>query len=156
VNKRIISLFAVLIAFACNNAEDKKAETKDTATEIQMPTENTIAVPKLCFQRVVQKDTISIELFIRDTIVSGNLIYNLYEKDRNKGTFKGTIHGETIKADYTYQSEGKISAREIIFKLKDSVLTEGFGETLVKDNKFIFKDTLNIHYTQVFQQVGCK
>lgn len=156
MNKKNLFLLFILALSACNSGQDKQAEIKDSVSETPQP-ENTIAIPgKQCFQRVMQKDTINIELFIKDTAVSGNLIYNFYEKDSNKGTFKGSIHGEIIKADYTFQSEGKVSVREVMFKLKDNVLTEGFGETLVKDNKFVFKDSSQIQYTQVFQPVACK
>jgi hypothetical protein len=110
----------------------------------------------MCFHRLLQKDTIAIELFIKDTTVSGNLIYKLYEKDGNTGTFKGSIHNDIILADYTFNSEGKASVRQVIFKLKDGVLTEGYGEKLMKDDKFIFKDTSKINYTQVFDKVECK
>ncbi|QEC66918.1 hypothetical protein FRZ67_06260 [Panacibacter ginsenosidivorans] len=159
MKKKIYFLLIVAAMSACNNNNDKEAANKDSVstTIITDTARNIISIPgKLCFQRVLQRDTISIELFIKDSVVSGNLIYNFYEKDRNKGTFNGSIHGGIIKADYTYASEGKTSIREVMFQLKDSVLTEGFGVTLMQDNKSIFKDTSKIQYTQVFKRVNCK
>ena len=148
----------IVAAFACNTGVDKRAETADSST-IAIPdnTQNKINVPgKFCFQRIMQKDTIAIELFVKDTSVSGNLVYRLYEKDSNAGTIKGSIHNDIILADYTFASEGKTSVRQVIFKLKDGILTEGYGETLMVNDKFIFKDTSRINYTQVFDKVDCK
>ena len=159
VKKKIYFLLLIAVISACNSNNDKEAENKDSVSKtVSTDTvKNMISIPgKLCFQRVLQSDTVSIELFIKDTVVSGNLIYNFYEKDSNKGTFNGSIHGDIIKADYTYASEGKTSVREVMFKLKDSVLTEGFGVTLIRDDKFVFKDTSKIQYTQVFKPVDCK
>ena len=159
VKKNIYFLLLITGITACNSNNDKEAKNKDSLSETVTTdtVKNMISIPgKLCFQRVLQRDTISIELFIKDTVASGNLIYNFYEKDSNKGTFKGSIHGDIIKADYTYASEGKTSVREVMFKLKDSVLTEGFGVSLMQDNKFVFKDTSKIQYTQAFKAVECK
>ena len=159
MNKKILASIFVITLLACNNGQDKKAAVADsTNNTLNTDTvKNAIEIPgKLCFERMLKQDTIAIELFIRDTSVSGNLIYNLYEKDRNKGSFKGSIHNDIILADYTFASEGKSSVRQVIFKLKDSALTEGYGETLLKDNKFIFKDTSKVQYTQIFEQVNCK
>lgn len=160
MKQKIYFLLVTVALFACNNNNnDKEADNKNSVSETQTADtiKNAISIPgKLCFQRVLQSDTISIELFIKDTAVSGNLVYHFYEKDDNKGTFNGSIHGDVIKADYTYASEGKTSVREVMFKLKDSVLTEGFGVALVRDNKFVFKDTSQIQYTQVFKAVDCK
>jgi hypothetical protein len=159
MNKKILASIFVITLLACNNGQDKKAEVADSINaEVNTGTvKNAIEIPgKQCFERILKQDTIAIELFIRDTSASGNLIYNLYEKDRNKGSFKGSIHNDIILADYTFASEGKNSVRQVIFKLKDGVLTEGYGETLLKDDKFIFKDTSKIQYTQVFEPVNCK
>jgi hypothetical protein len=119
VKKKIYFLLFIAAISACNSNNDKETENKDSVSKtVSADTvKNMISIPgKLCFQRVLQSDTVSIELFIKDSVVSGNLIYHFNEKDNNKGTFKGSIHGDIIKADYTYSSEGKASVREVMFK----------------------------------------
>lgn len=155
---KLILIIFIAALTSCNNGKDKETAVEDSTPVITIDTtQNAIEIPgKLCFHRLLQKGTITIELFIKDTVVTGNLVYKLNEKDSNKGSFKGSIHNDIILADYTFASEGKTSVRQVIFKLKDSVLTEGFGETLLKDDKFIFKDTSKIQYTQIFEQVNCK
>ena len=43
-------------------------------------------------------------------------------------------------------SEGKLSARQVIFLLKDSTATEGYGDMEEKDGKMVFKNTNDITF----------
>jgi hypothetical protein len=155
--KRMILCLAVpFIIAACNNATEENATKTDTAFEAST-TENIIKVPgKMCFQAILQRDTISIELFIKDSTVSGNLVYNMFEKDDNKGTFSGKISGDIIKADYTFLSEGTTSIREVMFRLKDNTLTEGYGDMEEKVNKSVFKDSSKVQFTQMYNSIDCR
>jgi len=155
--KGIIFCVSILcVTVSCNNAGNNEVTKTGTVKE-DTTTSNAITIPgKMCFQNILQRDTVQMELFIKDSIVYGNLIYNRYEKDDNKGTFKGTIHGNIIKADYTYTSEGTMSVREIMFKLKNNTITEGFGEMEEKSGRFNFKKDDKVQFTQVYQAVDCK
>lgn len=155
--KRMFLVLAVpFIMTACNNAAEEVTTKTDTVVENSV-TENSIKVPgKICFQSILQRDTISIELFIKDSTVSGNLFYNMFEKDDNKGTFSGAISGDIIKADYTFLSEGTTSVREVMFRLKDNTLTEGFGDMEERDNRSVFKDPSKVQFTQVYNSIDCK
>lgn len=155
MKKMLLCLAVPFIMAACNNATEEIATKTDTAAESSV-TGNSINVPgKMCFQSVLQKDTMRIELFIKDSIVTGNLIYNMFEKDDNRGTLNGKISGDIIKADYTFFSEGTTSSREVIFRLKDNTLTEGFGDMEEKDNRPVFKDPLKVQFTQVYNSIDC-
>jgi hypothetical protein len=153
----VLLLFTIA---ACNNAEENKTVQTDTTAESTTVKPNNITMPGIiCFQYIQQRDTVSLKLIIKDSAtgaVYGNLFYNMFEKDDNRGRFKGTRNGDIIKADYTYTSEGTTSVREVIFRLKDNVLTEGFGEMEEKGKKFVFKDTSKIQYTQQYTSVDCK
>lgn len=155
--KRMILCLAVpFIIAACNNATEENTTKTDSVVETSV-TENSIKVPgKMCFQSILQRDTISIELFIKDSTVAGNLVYNMFEKDDNKGTFSGTISGDIIKADYKFLSEGITSVREVMFSLKDNTLTEGYGDMEEKGNKSVFKDPSKVQFTQVYNSIDCK
>ena len=73
--------------------------------------------------------------------VSGSLSYNWYEKDDNSGTFKGAVKNDTvIVANYTFQSEGTTSVRQVAFKIKDSILQQGYGELIMKNDTLFFRD----------------
>jgi hypothetical protein len=155
--KRMILFLAVpFIMAACNNATEEVVDKTDTTVATSV-TENSIKVPgKMCFQSILQRDTISIELFIKDSAVSGNLVYNMFEKDDNKGAFSGKISGDIIKADYTFLSEGTTSVREVMFRLKNNTLTEGYGDMEEKDNRSFFKDPSKVQFTQLYNSIDCK
>lgn len=156
MKRMILFLAAPVIMAACNNGTEKNPSITDTTVE-SSDTENNIKVPgKMCFQSVLQKDTMRIELFMKDSTVSGNLLYNMFEKDDNKGAFSGKISGDIIKADYTFLSEGTTSVREVMFRLKDNTLTEGYGDMEDKDNKSVFKDPSKVQFTQVYNSIECK
>lgn len=76
-----------------------------------------------CYAYVTDRDTINVTLAINRNNVDGNVIYKIYEKDRNLGNFQGVLMGEKIVAQYEFMSEGVLSSREITFIKK--------GETLV-------------------------
>lgn len=111
-----------------------------------------------CYQLAKGKDTISASLTIDGENVSGNLIYNFYEKDKNTGSILGTIKGDTLLADYTFQSEGQESVREVIFLRKNKTLTEGYGESKQEGNKSVFLNPKIIQFKSitVLKEVPCK
>lgn len=89
--------------------------------------------------------------------ITGNLDYALSEKDANSGTFSGSMKGDTLVADYTFSSEGKISVREIVFLRKGDQFLEGFGDVVVKDNntRFADKEKLQFNETMPLQKTDC-
>jgi hypothetical protein len=54
-------------------------------------------------------------------------LFKFYEKDSNKGVIDGKLNGDTLLADYKFMSEGIQSTRQVIFLIKDSNATEGYG-----------------------------
>ncbi|MEP6845140.1 MAG: hypothetical protein ABI861_04025 [Panacibacter sp.] len=155
-NKFFCLLTLLFISGACNNSAENNAGHVDSAKKETPGTPNNISLPgQICFQYVKQRDIVNMKLFIKDSIAYGNLTYNFLEKDDNKGTFKGSLHNEIIKADYTYMSEDTTSVREIVFRLHDNILTEGYGEMTEVNNKFIFKDSTKVQFTQDYKAVEC-
>ena len=90
--------------------------------------------------------------------MNGTLSYNLFEKDKNNGTITGIVKGDTIIADYTFQSEGTTSTREVVWLKKNDDLVEGFGDTEELKGKMKFKNTSNLRFDQsmVFKPIVCK
>lgn len=93
---------------------------------------------QLCYAYENGNDTVQMSLNINGERVTGELTYMLFEKDSNRGQVKGTFSGDTLTADYTFQSEGMRSVREVIFvkngsSLRDIGLT-GFELQEVKCN----------------------
>jgi hypothetical protein len=152
----------VMIAASCTN-ENKSKVANDTTGIIAHDTTFTASTPKTsssdCYQYIKNKDTASLKINIEGEELTGNLNYNLFEKDRNSGTIAGEMKGDTIIAEYTFDSEGMRSVREVVFvKRADGNIYEGTGEVMEKGGKMVFKDrsTLKFSLAMVFTKTDCK
>ena len=113
-----------------------------------------------CFISIFKKDTGRLDLHVNNGLVTGNLSYNRFEKDKNSGTIQGKIQDSLIIADYTFQSEDITTVRQVVFKMVGKNLTEGFGDILINkdgDSAF-FKQPLQLKFPgdQVFVRTECK
>lgn len=142
----LVIISATALMAACNN--EPKQSTKITTTADSPKTaENKIMIPaSSCYTAVSGRDTFKLKVEVFPNVVTGKLLYDFYEKDGNNGELDGLIHGDTLLADYKFMSEGKLSARQVIFLLKDSTATEGYGDMEEKDGKMVFKNTNDITF----------
>ncbi|MEJ8844143.1 hypothetical protein WG954_17250 [Lacibacter sp. H375] len=132
-----LTILLILFVVSCNNETEKTTVDTDTI-KVAPPSSDDPA--HFCYEFVTNQDTIQLELVVGpDDMISGDLLYQLAGKDRNKGTLKGVIQEDTILAEYTFMSEGKQSVREITFLKKDSSLTEGYAAMEEADGKMQFK-----------------
>jgi hypothetical protein len=83
--------------------------------------------------------------------ITGSLIYNLSGKDKNTGSIRGTMHGDLLVANYTFNSEGSSSVREVAFKLQDGNFVEGYGDVDVQNNTVRFKDIHHLQFNNAFR-----
>lgn len=155
------ALFALIIS-ACTN-ENKTKQTKDVDEVIAMDTTFTASQPKKsssdCYMYIKNRDTASLKINIEGEELTGDLDYRLFEKDSNKGKIAGEMKGDTIIAEYTFDSEGMRSVREVVFvKKDDGNIYEGTGEVMEKGGKMVFKDrsALKFNPTMVFTKADCK
>ncbi|MDQ8011981.1 MAG: hypothetical protein REI96_06015 [Flavobacterium nitrogenifigens] len=90
--------------------------------------------------------------------VNGKLSYNLVGKDKNEGTLIGNMKGDTLIADYTFNSEGASSVREVAFLQKDGAFIEGYGDVITANNKVSFKDKSKLKFDakNTLVKVDCK
>ncbi|MCF0059791.1 lipocalin family protein [Dyadobacter sp. CY356] len=110
-----------------------------------------------CYTFSAKKDTAILHINVVENMVSGNLEYRFFEKDRNNGTIKGKMFGDTLIADYTFLSEGSTSAREVVMIKKDNNFIEGFGDVQELDNKvsFINRAKLSFKNGLTFKKSNC-
>jgi hypothetical protein len=73
------------------------------------------------------------------------------------GTIQGSMVDDLLIAEYTFQSEGVTSTRQVVFKKNGDELVEGFGEVTEVNGKMIFKDIPSLKYseTMVLKKVPC-
>lgn len=142
----VVKLLAMLPAFAIvlyASCSGNRNEGSETAVS--------------CYAYSTPDDSIMLRLSQRGAAVDGELTYYLREKDANRGTIVGTMKNDTLFAEYTFQSEGVTSIREIAFIRRGDALVEGFGEVEERNGKFVFIDRSLITPNEnvVLQRIDC-
>jgi len=157
----IVFLGASMMFAGCEPKENSTTTTSNTTTGEKT---ETVDPPKpvvsdaTCYAQVNANDTVKMRLNISGSAVTGTLEYRLKEKDSNRGTISGTMNGETLLADYTFNSEGTSSVRQVAFLIKDGKATEGYGDMEEKNGKMVFKDPAKVAYGKgiVLSKVDCE
>ena len=152
-----VVLVSLLFLSACTSQTDttSKNTDKDSISSIEV---NKSSSMDGCYISTFNKDTAHLKLIISNNEVSGNLVYDRFEKDGNVGTIKGRVQDSLIIADYTFQSEGMTSVREVVFKIKDENLIEGYGDIVLKGDTAAFKNITQLKFQdeQPFLKEECK
>ena len=128
------TLFFATLIIACNS-HDKKEESpgsKESTRQAKSPVN--------CYRYATNSDTVNLKLIHVGKSITGTLVYNLKEKDKNIGTIQGSMRGNVLIADYTFMSEGVQSVRQVAFKLEGNSFVEGYGESYDSAGKMIFKN----------------
>lgn len=141
---RKIALFVCFMLFLFGCEQKSKPETSSVVPAIK--SNATLALS--CYTKLEGQSSIKMKITEVNDSVSGFLCYALSGKDKNTGTFKGKIHEDLFFARYDFMSEGVKSSREVVFKIQDDYLTEGFGEVVVINNRAAFKDRLKISFSE--------
>ncbi len=152
MKKLIFSTIALIGLISC----EKKPIVVDTSAVTKDPDETVI---ENCYIGILKKDTVSMKLDLKGSKVSGDLIYNHFEKDKNTGKLEGVMKGDTLIANYIFMSEGISSIRQVVFLRNGNTLTEGYGAVAnTNDGKVVFKDLSNVKFDTktVLSKVDCK
>ena len=147
-NLMIVALISMSI-MACKNDEKKDDNIDEITIEGKTTETMDITVNNLelgCYQYKTEDNDLKMEVTkIEGDAVSANLFYAYAEKDKNKGTFFGNLHGDKLIGKYTFMSEGVESVRDVAFKIEKDQIIEGFGEMNKEGTSF--KDIKNITYS---------
>jgi hypothetical protein len=161
------SFVVALVLCACGNnntaADSTPQDTALSSQTIHTNVTDTIVTGAKpvnlngCYQMTLKRDTASLQLTMQDSTVTGTLQYHWYERDANDGTLQGVLRNDTIYADYTFRSEGMTSVREVVFKIQDDTLVEGFGELTEQQGKVVFRDRSKLQFQNAypFIKVAC-
>ena len=138
---------ALVVLVSCNGQSDQNSEKSTPVSQ-----------PLSCYTFVKGNDTIMLSFIVDQNAVKGDLTYNFFEKDDNTGTIDGTMQGDTLFADYKFQSEGKTSEREVAFLRRGDTMVEGFGEIKQESGKSTFKNRkrLNFESNLILTRSDCK
>jgi hypothetical protein len=148
-------LFFIFFA-ACN---DKQSETVVDAKP-QKPESVVLPVSAAgCYRMIIARDTAFFEAQQDASQIKGKLIYNRFEKDANEGWFSGSLKDSVIDGWYRFQSEGMISVRQVLFKIRpDGNLSEGYGKMEMRADTayFPFPHNLNFEDQHPYIKINCK
>lgn len=147
---KIYTTIFSIILMACNNPIKNNVVSR-SATKLNEPVAT-------CYLYSRDKNVVSLQITIDNKMVTGNLIYNYFEKDKNIGNIVGVMMDDTLFADYNFKSEGANSIREVAFLKIGNQLHEGYGEVVEKSGKMVFKSraTLNFENKMPLTKTDCK
>jgi hypothetical protein len=142
---QILFIISILICGCTRKSAEKSEATTDVVGGMK------------CYTYAENRDTIQLKIATLNNSVTGNLTYNLFEKDINRGTLVGSIQGDTLFADYTFVSEGVESIREVAFFKVGEDFVEGFGEIEEQNGKqvFINPSELRLNNQFILKSVNC-
>ncbi len=145
---RIMFITFVFVA-GCNSKREANTDSvvakEDTVTELRYVTKAPLGLPG-CYSWTAGRDTATVHLQVTENQVTGNLIYDWSEKDRNSGTLQGVLQDSLVVANYTFQSEGMTSVREVVFKIKGDSLVEGFGDFNTSGDTIKYKNKAQLQF----------
>lgn len=147
-------LTGIIILFSsCGNSQHE-AETKDSSGN-QTPGKT---FSENCYRYINNNDTVILKITESNGAVSGTLLYNFYEKDKNTGTIKGEMKGDLLVAEYSFHAEGMESVRAVAFKKMGKNFMEGYGESEMRDGKDVFKnlDALSFSNSVLLSPYDCE
>lgn len=153
---KICSLFVLMLIlfFSCKERVNKKIESKpETILKVSVPDSL-----NGCYEMIISGDTAFMKLVQNNALITGTLVYKRKEKDSNKGDVVLTKINNRAEGYYTFQSEGKTSVRQMVFKIEKNSFVEGYGDIEMKKDTAIFKylHALNFEEKHVFNHVICK
>jgi uncharacterized protein (UPF0333 family) len=125
----LFMLIAAGMITGCNQPPASQSNTNDSTTAV---TATVPASSTTCFIKAIGKDTVLLQLVVNDSLVTGQLSYNFYEKDKNTGNITGKIKDNIIRATYHFMSEGQQNVREVTFKLSGNQVFEGVPDSFGK------------------------
>ena len=144
----IFLLILVFMQYSCKQkGKTKVSQLLTTSTPLQSG----------CYQLIINEDTAWMKMDVNGNRVSGDLNYNRKKKDRNKGTFSGTVSKDTMDVLYSFMSEGIVSHRQIRFiHLKDG-FAEGYGELFVRGDTAFFKYPYGLQFetNHLYKNIKC-
>ena len=149
--KKSLFIFGLCICFIACNSNNQTQQTKEN-------TEPQAANAVNCYRSINNNDTVLLTMKDSAGLITGTLVYNLFEKDKNTGTIQGNMQDSLLVADYTFMSEGTTSVRQVAFKKTANGFVEGYGDVEDKDGKMIFKnvDSLTFNNASVLTEIDCE
>ena len=154
MRKYLFAFPVLLLILSCSESSNEKVETKPVTAA------TTAAHASLngCYEMIISGDTAFMNIEQSSDMLNGTLKYKRKDKDSNNGKVVLTKTGNRAEGYYTFQSEGKTSVRQIVFKIEKNSFAEGYGDIEMKKDTAVFKysHALNFEEKHTFNKVTCK
>lgn len=156
INKLL--LFLSCSFAACNNAGDSSspdAAKSDSAAIVNSPvTKESLAG---CYSQIYERDTSSLLIKLVNDSLTGDLVYKIFEKDRNDGMFKGDLNNDVLSGWYYFKSEGVMSVRQVVWKINGGQLWPAMGEMKIRNDTMVFSEPASLKFdnTHPFVKGSC-
>lgn len=147
----LVILLALLAS--CNFQQDNKEKTAPKQSGTGQAGSHDSSSTN-CYRYAGTSDTITLKLVREAESVTGTLVYNLKEKDKNTGTIRGSMKNDVLIADYTFMSEGVQSVRQVAFKWEGNAFVEGHGEIVNQNEKVRFKNADALQFDPSIRLTG--
>jgi hypothetical protein len=149
------ALILLVLLTSCGQQSAKTDSTTPTDSIIQTNAREIAQPDTLCFRQIVGRDSTRLQLIINDSTVVGELDVIPFEKDRARGSIRGTRTNNQILADWQRLGEGVTQVYEVVFTLKgDSVIWRD-GERVEKNGKWVLKNP-DQGYEYVLMKANCR
>jgi len=143
---------AFLIVISCNTKKKDDFSVKEKES-FQQEKKKPKGLQKGCYVYNDNRSTISLQVMNKENTVKGTLLFALARKDKNTGRFIGHVKDSVLLVDYTFESEGVESVREVAFRIKNDTLLQGYGPTEMKDGKRVFTNPSSLTFDTKFPLV---
>ena len=155
---KIIFLFlgVTIACFSCTQSVTEKNEknidsiVKDSVVVLPVDLDG-------CYVMIISSDSAFMKLEQKNDALFGTLHYKRKEKDSNTGKVILKRIGARAEGYYTFNSEGKTSVRQIIFKIKPNAFAEAYGDIEMRNDTATLKfpHALNYEEKHPFNKVNC-
>lgn len=153
--KNILAVSLVILGLlSCNKNHqntEKKEDIKGVFQDEESLADSTLSASKNCYIRSIGNDTVYAKIENNLGTITGQLYYKNHQKDSSFGDIIGFLDGDTIKVEYTFQSERETSVRPIWFLIKDKKIIEGIG----KYENLDLKNAINFDDENIFENADC-
>lgn len=101
-----------------------------------------------CFWNIAGRDTMVAWLVQTENTITGKLSFDNFQKDGSSGPVHGTLHGNTIKLWYDFESEGMKSVMEVWLERRGNALVRAVGPMDVKGDTSYFTNHAAIKFDE--------
>ncbi len=156
----MIRISAVLTLFLLTGACNNNGSITSAAKVDTINNKSSSGVDSLhsgCYSQINNRDTSSMQVVQKASLINGSLSYKIYEKDRNDGEFQAEISGDIITGWYLFRSEGILSVRQVAWKVNGNELWPASGEMIQNNDtmRFAKPEQLQFDNTRPFKKVPC-